>query len=254
MDIPDARWSERPRHESGLAFPAYASCEPLLPQTAGRMCSEGNEYVKMSDRRAERRALRGLRFRRNRRRANRSSVTPMQTLNGKMIKKASFLVFIALLGAIPPAGAESDKEIQERALKARELGQHGGMDHSAHAGDETTGRFRGVFYGYLPCQEENCDGLKMTLSLNDKDRYLLVIQPAKPQNRESFEKGKYQWDDKNGIVVLTPNKEAPPRRLAIKDEGTLIYLASDGKPLPGDPDRYRLERSDKAGNREMHIH
>lgn len=171
-----------------------------------------------------------------------------------MIKQASFLIFSALLGAVPPASAESDKELQEKALKARELGQQGAMDHSAHAAEEAAGKFRGVFYGYLPCHEENCDGLKMTLSLNDKDRYLLVIQPAKPQNRESFEKGKYRWDDKNGIVLLTPNKEAPPRRLAIKDEGTLVYLASDGKPLPGDQDRYRLERSDKAGNREMHIH
>ncbi|QJD31352.1 copper resistance protein NlpE [Methylococcus geothermalis] len=179
----------------------------------------------------------------------------MRTLNGKMIKQVPFLVFGALLSAIPPAGAESDKELQEKALKARELNQHGAMDHSAHAGaEESAGKFRGVFYGYLPCQEENCNGLKMTLSLNDKNRYLLVIQPAKPQNRESFEKGRYQWDDKNGLVVLTPNKDAPPRRLAIRDEGTLIYLSGDGKPLPGDQDRYLLERSDKANNREMHIH
>ncbi|MEW6038067.1 MAG: copper resistance protein NlpE [Pseudomonadota bacterium] len=172
-----------------------------------------------------------------------------------MIKKVLFIVFGATLPLLNPAWAETDMQLQEKALKARELGQQGAVDHSAHAGGgEAAGKFRGVFYGYLPCQEENCDGLKMTLSLNDKNRYLLVIQPAKPQNRESFEKGKYQWDDRNGIVLLTPNKDAPPRRLAIQDEGTLVYLSGDGKPLPGDQDRYRLERSDKASNREMHIH
>ena len=161
----------------------------------------------------------------------------------------------ALLFALNPAWAESDKEIQEKALKARELGQQGAMDHSAHGAEAPEGQFRGVFYGYLPCQEPQCDGIKMTLSLNARNRYLLVIQPAKPQNRESFEKGQYVWDDQEGTLVLTPNnKEAPPRRLAIKDKGVLLYLSNDGAHLSGDQKRYLLERSDQAAHREMHIH
>jgi len=179
----------------------------------------------------------------------------MKVLNGKTAKTVLFIVFGALLSPLDAAWAETDKEIQEKALKAREQSQHGAMDHSAHAGsEEAAGKFRGVFYGYLPCHEENCNGLKMTLSLNAKNKYLLVIQPAKPQNRESFEKGKYEWDDAQGIVVLIPNKDAPQRRLAIKDEGTLLYLSNDGTTLPGDQDRYLLQRSGKANNREMHIH
>ncbi|MFZ4702287.1 MAG: copper resistance protein NlpE N-terminal domain-containing protein, partial [Candidatus Methylumidiphilus sp.] len=101
--------------------------------------------------------------------------------------------------------------------------------------------------------EENCNGIKMTLSLNPKNNYLLVIQPAKPQNRESFEKGKYEWDDSKGNVLLTPNKDAPQRRLTIKDEGTLLYLSDDHLSTRNE-DKYLLQRSDKAGNREMHIH
>lgn len=179
----------------------------------------------------------------------------MNVSNRKVTEKTLFIVFGALLSWFSAACAESDKEIQEKALKAREQSQHGAMDHSGHASpDPAAGMFRGVFYGYLPCSEEKCAGLKMTLSLNAKNKYLLVIQPAKPQNRESFEKGKYEWDDSKGIVLLTPNKDAPQRRLAIKDEGTLLYLSSDGAPMPGDQDRYLLQRSDKAGNREMHIH
>ena len=171
-----------------------------------------------------------------------------------MINKALLMVFIALLSPLNPAWAETDMQLQEKALKARELSQQGVMDHSAHASaDNGADKFRGVFYGYLPCHEENCNGLKMTLSLNPKNNYLLVIQPAKPQNRESFEKGKYAWDDGKGTVLLTPNKDAPQRRLAIKDEGTLLYL-DDRMSVPGDQDRYLLQRSDKAGNREMHIH
>ena len=179
----------------------------------------------------------------------------MKALNRKMTKKLLFIVFGASLSSLNAAWAETDMQLQEKALKARELNQRGAMDHAAHVNpEETTGKFRGVFYGYLPCHEENCNGLKMTLSLNPKNNYLLVIQPAKPQNRESFEKGKYEWDDRKGIVLLTPNKDAPPRRLAIKDEGALLYLSNDGAPMSGDQDRYLLQRSDKANNREMHIH
>ncbi|WP_348757425.1 copper resistance protein NlpE [Candidatus Methylocalor cossyra] len=181
-------------------------------------------------------------------------INTLKTVRRNMIKQA-LIVLGALLTSFS-GWAESDKELQEKALKAREMLQHGALDHSSHANaGPAAGQFRGVFYGYLPCAEENCDGLKMTLSLNAKNNYLLVIQPAKPQNRESFEKGKYQWDEANGTVLLTPNdKDAPPRRLAIKDEGTLLYLGHDGKPMPGDQDRYLLQRSDRAGHRELHIH
>lgn len=172
-----------------------------------------------------------------------------------MSKKALYTLVAASLCSPSAGWAESDMEMQEKALKAREMNQQGGMDHSAHAkADDPTGGFRGVFYGYLPCQEKDCKGLKMTLSLNQKNNYLLVIQPAKPQNRESFEKGKYVWDEAKGALLLTPSKDAPQRRLSIKDEGTLLYLSGDGMPLPGDPDDYLLKRSDLAGNREMHIH
>jgi hypothetical protein len=178
----------------------------------------------------------------------------MKALNRKITQQLVFIVFCALLSPPNAVWAETDKEIQEKALKAREQ-SHGAMDHSAHVSPkESASQFRGVFYGYLPCHEAKCDGIKMTLSLNARNNYLLVIQPAKPQNRESFEKGKYTWDDNQGTLVSTPNKEAPQRRLAIQDAGTLRYLTNDGTHLTGDPDRYLLERSDQADNREMHIH
>ncbi|MCF7967863.1 MAG: copper resistance protein NlpE [Methylococcaceae bacterium] len=177
----------------------------------------------------------------------------MKSLNKKIKNKLVLIGSGILLASFGVAMAETDKEIQEKALKAREQ-QHGmTMDHSAHATAEA-GKFRGVFYGYLPCHEKDCNGIKMTLSLNAKNRYLLVIQPAKAQNRESFEKGKYEWDEKEGIAVLTPSKEAPVRRLAIKDDSTLLYLTDDGSHMSGDRDRYLLQRTDQANNREMHIH
>lgn len=171
--------------------------------------------------------------------------------------KAGLLLGVLLtsIGLLTSAHAESDKEIAEKAAKQREMYRSGGdMDHSQHALPGDKGKFRGVFYGYLPCNELDCKGIKMTLSLNAKDNYLLVIQPAKLLNRESFEKGKYTWDEGNRTVVLTPNKEAPVRKLQIKDDGALLYVNSDGRPFPGSEKPYLMERSDLAGNREMHIH
>ena len=163
------------------------------------------------------------------------------------------ITLAALLLPFNAAWAKSDKEIQEDALKARELQK--GMDHSMPMDDPALGKFRGVFYGYLPCNEEGCSGLKMTLSLNQKHRYLLVIQAAKASNRETFEKGRYEWDEKTGMVTLTSNKEgAALRRLSVKDDSTLLYLRSDGGVYPGDQDRYLMKRTDVADNREMHIH
>jgi hypothetical protein len=165
-----------------------------------------------------------------------------------------FLVYGASFFLAAPAWAESDKELQEKALKAREQSQ-GNMDHSAHIRpEEAASPFRGVFYGYLPCPEENCNGLKMTLSLNAKNKYLLISQPAKEYNRESFEKGTYEWDEAKGTVLLTPNQNAPQRKLAIKEEGALLYLSDDPGFKTGNQDRYLLQKTDKAGNREMHIH
>ena len=161
-------------------------------------------------------------------------------------------LFAGLLALSAPLYAESDKEM---ALKAREL-QHGdSMDHSEHSAlPETKGTFRGVYYGYLPCNEEDCKGIKMTLSLNATNNYLLVIQPAKLKNRESFEKGKYEWNEANGRVTLTPYKELPKRLLSIQGDGNLLLLDEEGKPHAGSLDPYMLKRSDSAGNREMHIH
>jgi len=182
--------------------------------------------------------------------------TLMKASNRKMTKTAALLmVFGVSLFLTHPVWAESDKELQEKALKARELSQGSGdVDHSAHTNPAgAVGQFRGVFYGYMPCAEADCNGVKMTLSLNAKNKYLLVVQPAKVFNRESFEKGTYQWDDSKGSLLLSPYQDAPPRKFAIKDEGTLLYLSEEAMKS-ADQDKYLLQRADKAGNREMHIH
>lgn len=180
----------------------------------------------------------------------------MQTLNKIIKKNVTVIVFAACLASLNAAQAESDMQLQEKALKARESGRHGDMDHSAHisAGTEQTAGFRGVFYGYLPCKEKDCDGIKMTLSLKPKNNYLLVTQYAKESSREHYDKGKYDWDDKSHMLSLTSNKDGTVRRYTILDESALVQLTSDGTPLAGDPEDYTLRRSDKAKSREVHIH
>lgn len=179
----------------------------------------------------------------------------MQTLNKTIKTNATLILLGGLLSTLNCAWAESDKQLQEKTLKAREMMNHQGMDHAEHmGGGENTNGFRGVFYGYLPCKEEGCDGFKMTLSLKQRDNYLLVTQYAKASSREYYDKGKYAWDDNTHLLTLTSNKDGSKRLFTIKDEGTLIHLNNDGLPMTGDQDDYILARSDKAKSREVHIH
>lgn len=166
-------------------------------------------------------------------------------------KNFTLIFFSTLLSASQAVMAESDMELQEKVLKAREMNQHQGMDHASHSADETPG-FRGIFYGYLPCKD--CDGIKMSLSLKQNNNYLLVTQYAKESSREFYEKGKYTWDDKTHNLLLTPNKNVATRQFNIEDEGTLIQLSNNGTPMVGDQDQYTLRRSDKVKSRQVHIH
>jgi len=167
-------------------------------------------------------------------------------------QKLSLVLFSTLAVAFNPAMAKSDMQIMGDVQKAREMNRKG-VDHSEHMKPvEESQKFRGVFYGYLPC--DHCAGIKMTLSLKNKQNYLLVTQYAQASNREFFEKGKYDWNKKTGIVTLTARKDSSIRQLEIKDEGTLIVLTSEGNRMKGGQDQYTLLRNDKKKSREVHIH
>ncbi len=174
----------------------------------------------------------------------------MLTLTITLKQKLTLILLSAI--AFNPAMAKSDKQIMGDVQRAREMTRQKG-DHSKHIQpvDESQ-KFRGVFYGYLPCKE--CAGIKMTLSLKNKKNYLLVTQYAQASNREYFEKGKYAWDEKSRTVTLIARKDSSIRKLHIKDEGSLIVLTSEGAPMKGDQDQYTLLRTDKNKSREVHIH
>jgi Uncharacterized lipoprotein NlpE involved in copper resistance. len=179
----------------------------------------------------------------------------MRTLPKRIKKNVTLILFSVLLASANAAWALSDMELQEKALKAREMSRHGEMDHSEHAkGEGDVTGFRGVFYGYLPCDEEDCDGLKMTLSLKQKNNYLLVTQPAKPSSREYYDKGKYTWDDKAHTLALTSKKDGSSKLFTIQDEGKLVLIKDNGTSMPNDQDAYALLRSDKNKSRQVHIH
>jgi hypothetical protein len=172
----------------------------------------------------------------------------------KPIKNSlALVIFSALITAITPVMAESDKQMQDKLLRQREVLEHG--EHVGHTDAASKGPdFRGVYYGYFPCKEEDCSGIKMTLSLKRNNNYLLVIQPAKPSSREFYEKGKFTWNDDTRTVALEPKDKSPGKQYRIVNETTLIQLNADGTPIVGDQDDYTLLRGDAAKSREVHIH
>jgi hypothetical protein len=143
--------------------------------------------------------------------------------------------------------------MQDKLLRQREALQQG--QHAGHLSDANKGPdFRGVYYGYFPCKEADCSGIKITLSLKRSNNYLLVTQPAKPSAREFYEKGKFTWDDETRTVSLVPKDKSTGKKYRIVDDATLILLNEDGATLAGDQDDYTLRRGDTTKTREMHIH
>lgn len=165
----------------------------------------------------------------------------------------TWVLLIALSLSFNPVFAKSsDKMTMGDVQKAREMVRRGG-DHAKHRKQvDKSQEFRGIYYGYLPC--DHCAGIKMTLSLKNKKNYLLVTQYAQASTKEFYEKGKYIWDDRTGIVTLTARKGAGVRKLRIKDEASLVVLTSEGASMKGSQDKYTLLRSDKSKSREVHIH
>ncbi|MGR8940803.1 MAG: copper resistance protein NlpE [Gammaproteobacteria bacterium] len=177
----------------------------------------------------------------------------MRALKKQLKHSLTLFLFSGLLSALP-ALAATDIEAQVSFARARAKSQQMGTDHSAHTNPvDKSQEFHGIFYGYLPCSD--CAGVKTTLSLKQKNNYLLVTQPARESSREFYERGKYSWDDQNRTVVLTPTKGGTKsRRYRIEDEGTLIQLNDDGTRIADDEDSYTLRSSDTYKSREVHIH
>lgn len=170
------------------------------------------------------------------------------------IVKQTFVFFGVLLFCVSTMAA-TDLVAQQKFLEAKMKSHQQEGEHANHLNPvEESKKFRGVFYGFLPC--DNCNGIKAILSLKDNNNYLLVTQPAKESSREFYEKGKYTWDDDNKLVLLTPkNHESTTRQYRIKDEGTLIQLNDDGQKFTGEKaNSYILRRSDTVQSREVHIH
>jgi hypothetical protein len=177
----------------------------------------------------------------------------MQTFKKQLKQNLALISFGVMFLTSVSVTAATDLTAQEKFLKAKAANHEQDVDHSQHSNTTDDGmKFHGVFYGFLPC--DNCNGLKMTLSLKDNHNYLLVTQPAKESTREYYEKGKYIWDDANKSLTLVPRNEGDTRQYAIKDEGTIAQL-KDGKEIVGEQaERYKLRRSDTVKSREVHIH
>ncbi len=178
----------------------------------------------------------------------------MQPLK-QQLKPYAALVLAMVIAAPQTVMAETDMQQQEKVLRAREMNAQQQAGHADHkAPTDASQEFRGVFYGYLPC--DDCNGIKTTLSLKQKNNYLLVTQPARESSREYYEKGKYHWDEENKVVVLTPRKGGTAvRKYQIDNDSTLIQLNGDGSAISdGAESRYTLRRSDTYKSREVHIH
>ncbi len=160
----------------------------------------------------------------------------MNILKTVFYKYSNLLFLTLLLITFNKVAANSDMKAMGDVQRVREMARHKGKHHEEFKQEDEDQKFRGVYYGYLPC--DHCAGIKMTLSLKNRKNYLLVTQYAQASTKEFYDKGKYDWDEKNKRLTLVSRKKN-------KDDGTL---------LKGKQDQFTLLRSDKNKSREVHIH
>lgn len=169
-------------------------------------------------------------------------------------KKLALILLSSLSIVFNPAMAESDIQIKKGIQNVKEKSQkHDNHSKDTKLADKSKPQFHGVFYGYLPC--DDCDGTQTTLSLKNKNNYLLVTQPAKMSSREFFDKGKYIWDDETNTITLTSRKTSKILKYHIEDEKTLFMLDAKGTPIKGEKNKYSLRKREmKQSNKNMHNH
>jgi len=175
----------------------------------------------------------------------------MQTLTKNSKQKLTLILFAIFTMTASSVMAKSDKQTMGDVQKARRAlrGEHATQLKQLPE-DE---RFKGVYFGYLPC--DHCAGIKHTLSLKNRHNYLLVTQYAQASNKEFYEKGKYTWDKKKQLVTLVSRKDKKTSYYRIKKGGdSLIKLKDDGSKMKGSQSQYELESSDTMSSREVHIH
>ncbi len=165
-------------------------------------------------------------------------------------QKLTLILLSVLTIFFNSAIAKSDMEIMADVQKER--AKIRGKKEFTAIDTEEGQRFRGVYFGYLPCK--HCAGIKTTLSLKNRKNYLIVTQYAQASNKEFYEKGKYNWDDKANTVTLTSRKDGSIQKFLIEDEWTLIKLTSEGMRMKGSQSDYTLLRNDKKKTRMLHIH
>ena len=160
------------------------------------------------------------------------------------IKQKLTLILLGSLSIIfNPAMAESNIKIKKGIQNVNEKSQkHGKHSKDTTLVDKNQKQFHGVFYGYLPC--DDCDGVQTTLSLKNKNNYLLVTQPAKASSRQFFDKGKYIWDDETNTVTLTSRKTSIIKKYHIENEKTLFMLDAKGVPIKGKKGKFSLRKRD----------
>ena len=172
-------------------------------------------------------------------------------MSSKTVIALLLLGFLAI--SFNPYVDKSDMEIMAEVQKTRAKlrNEKDPLKHKMMMEEESQ-KFRGVFYGYLPC--DDCAGVKMTLSLKNKQNYLLVTQYARSSNKEYYNKGKYEWNTQTNIVTLTARKDGEIQKYRIEDAGELILLKPNGNNLDGKQSQYSLLRTDKNKARTIHIH
>lgn len=89
----------------------------------------------------------------------------------------------------------------------------------------------GTYSGIIPCAD--CEGIKMTLVLNDDLTYLKTMDYLGTDVDVYTERGSFKWNKDGGKIRLYRNKNIIVGQYLV-GENRLIKLTNDGLPITGE--------------------
>ena len=118
------------------------------------------------------------------------------------------------------------------------MAQHGGGDvdsltktalNSSKEAVASLKEVPGTYAGLIPCAD--CTGIKSTYRLHEDGTFSKTEVYLGAKSEKFDDKGK--WHYKNGIVILTDEKDPHPYMLRA-EKGQLRFLDADGKSITGE--------------------
>lgn len=146
-----------------------------------------------------------------------------------------FFSFILVL-----AGCKNQKETSKELPIPEEEKESASIDKEHHAQNSLD--WPGLYYGLLPCGDENCEGIASSVQLNTDNTYEYTAIHWNEERSKRSETGTFQWDERDkSIISLTGDIEKQIHYWV--QENALLQIGNNKEKIQNElTNRFRLKK------------